>query len=300
MGPFLLRAGALLLVYSSAIAATYPDPASLARDLRSLSQSLQQNPEQPPAVPANWQVQTPDGTYSISSAPLQNFLKSPFQKRQAEIWLDHLAGQLENSSSPIPNLNRSRETLNRILAQPEFAGDRPPNALERFLDRVLTAISDWLNRIFHMIGGQSSVGAALLFVLIIFLALLILFLVFHHEKKGLTLNLQSYAAPLAARNWEQWLLFAREAADRGDLRTAIQCSYWSGISRLQESGALPSDLTRTPREYLRLLAKPSSFTFALQTLTLHMETFWYGPGTATPSNLSACFESLEALGCRIR
>jgi predicted membrane metal-binding protein len=195
-------------------------------------------------------------------------------------------------------LEHARAELNRILAQPEFAAARPPNALERFVELIREVIGKWLESLFP-VGHLAPIAGTLLFVLILLVALVAVFLLVRNQQRGVLLALKPGAGNMPARSWEQWLASAREAAERGDLRKAIQCSYWAGISRLQESGALPADLTKTPREYLRLLRSPASLVDAMRTLTTQLETFWYGPGEATSADLSTCFRSLEDLGCKV-
>jgi len=195
-------------------------------------------------------------------------------------------------------LEQAQAELNRILAQPEFAAARAPNAFEFFLNRIRNAIIDWLDNLFH-VGRHSPIAGTLLFLLIAMVALAAVFLLIRNERRGILLALETGPGGMLARSWEQWLASAREAAERGDLRKAIHCSYWAGISRLQDSGALPRDLTKTPREYLRLLRSASPLAEAMRTLTAQLESFWYGPGKATAADLAKCFRSLEDLGCKV-
>lgn len=278
----------------------FADTASFARELRGLQHSLHDGDAASlsNSLPEQWQVQTRQGTYFISSAPLRKILDSGAPVSEAALWIDHLREQMDGADSSGPNLELSRSRLTQILAQPEFAPDQPPSALERLWDKIRTAISDWLDSIFRF-RRTSPLGPVLLFALIATLALAILFLLFRNDHASLLLKLQAGEVSVPARSWEQWLLSAKEASDRGDFRKAIQCSYWAGISRLQESGALPADLTKTPREYLRVLSSPA-LSSAMRSLTLHLETYWYGRDEATSAELSACFQSLEELGCKVR
>ena len=117
--------------------------------------------------------------------------------------------------------------------------------------------------------------------------------------------LQSAAVP--TRSWQEWVFAAREAAGRGDYRMAIHCSYWAGIARLQDLGALSPDRAKTPREYLRALTKaklvlPETLATkqqALSLLTSRLEKIWYGYQIATEADFRDSLTQLEILGCHL-
>ncbi|MBV9266302.1 MAG: DUF4129 domain-containing protein, partial [Acidobacteriaceae bacterium] len=70
--------------------------------------------------------------------------------------------------------------------------------------------------------------------------------------------------------------------------------------RLQAIGALPNDLTHTPREYVRVLSgtQTAENTKSFRTLANAIERCWYACMPATPEDFSICLKSLEALGCK--
>jgi hypothetical protein len=115
------------------------------------------------------------------------------------------------------------------------------------------------------------------------------------------------AATVPSRSWQEWVFAAREAAGRGDYRMAIHCAYWAGIARLQDLGALAPDRAKTPREYLRALAKsklvlPETAATRLQALSMltsRLERIWYGYHIATETDFRDSLTQLETLGCRL-
>jgi hypothetical protein len=248
-----------------------------------------------PKLPDVWQVQTADGVFSISTAPLKALIKNDPPK--APMWLNHLARQLEGYSSSGPRAD-ARVALKRILARPEFAGNGPPNAWERFRQRVFAWIGRWLGRFFTAMGGHAT-GAWLVFWLVLISAAALVAFWMIQRGRG-TAGLQLSGAPrdLPVRTWDEWIAAAQAAAQVGDLRSAVQCSYWAGVTRLQAKGALPPDRARTPREYLRALAAGESAA-PFRALAQSHERCWYAYVPATPEDFSRCLQSLEALGCQV-
>jgi hypothetical protein len=110
---------------------------------------------------------------------------------------------------------------------------------------------------------------------------------------------------VTARTWQEWIRTARQAAARGDFREAVHSAYWAGIARLEETGALPRDRTKTPREYLRLLnasrfeaASPQqNYKEPLTALTSRLERIWYANRAASSEDFSDSLRQLGALGC---
>jgi hypothetical protein len=264
----------------------YPSAGAFANDLRRMENA-------PPVdLPDEWRVRTNQGTFTISTAPLKKAADS-------RAWLKHLEEQVDGFEGRRAGGDGARAQLAAILAQKEFAGARPPNALERWMERVRSAIAHWLDASFHF-GEMPPIGVLLMVVGVLVVAFGVLMLVLRRERESYRLGLNSGAFGMPVRSWEEWSRAARAAADSGDLRKAILCAYWAGISRLQASGELPADMTKTPREYLRALgARGSNVAAALRALTTRLETFWYGPGRATEADVAACFDALKDVGCQI-
>ncbi len=304
----------------------FPNPASLVSVLRQLEHSLNARnaPQVCAALPLLWRVRTPDGDYSISTTPLRSLLDRFSSTAHgdriiddrivsdAQTWLEHLATQLDSYRSAAPPVNQAHARIERILAHPEFAANAPPNAWERFWARVGARTGRWIEGLFNF-SRVHSTSSVVIFCLAVAgaVSLLAFFLFRLRRRQRYNFNLSGSPLPSLLRTSQAWLQAARAASNHGDLSTAIQCAYWAGIARLQESRALPESNTYTPREYLRLLSSPpqrlatspavgnDAGIIPLRTLTSYLERFWYARAAATAEDFSACLASLEALGCQV-
>ena len=299
----LARIAPLLLGCSGLCAQT---PAAVAAELRGIEQDLNAYSviEHRDALPSGWNVNSRDGDYFIPAAPLHTLLGltstsgSPVVAiMPAKQWLDAHATQLESLASAPEPPGSAWWTLVRILARKEFA---PPAPLSLW-DRIRARINQWLAQLIERLFGNISkypVTGNIVFwaALAGALGLLAYWLItlFRPGPERLTLT-DSHAAA-ALRTSGEWLAALSAAKRRGDMRAAVQCAYWAGVARLQDTGDLPAATARTPREYLRS-AKPAVLD-PLRSLTSSLERFWYGCAEPTAVDLSACVQSLEELGCR--
>jgi len=269
----------------------FPDPASLAAELHRLENGRQIVSSLPPS----WVVEASGRRYSISTAPLRKMSSIQTQRT----WLDQLATQLETFPAAPNTPASARKQLDRILSRREFAPVRPPTFWERLTQRIV----DWIAGIIRSIvayAKQHPNGGTILFWLAAAGAVGLLgfwLLRFWTGKRRTPLSQPEPAA--LGWTWQQWLLSAREARDRGDTRRAIHCTYWAAVVRLQEMQLLPRDLTRTPREYLGLLSDAEISHVPLAALTSALERFWYAARPASPADLRESLDHLEALGCRL-
>jgi hypothetical protein len=269
------------------------------------------------SLPQAWAVDSGGRHYDVPTDLLVSRLdkaeKEPELRRQqieqARDYLDALAAETVSLSVQPPQSTVSARTkLNAILARSEYKHARQRSWWEILRDRISEILQDALDRIFRRVGGQSSLGYALLWIGVCAAAILIGYWIFHRwfrAAKGVEMALQSAAVPL--RSWQEWLYAARESAGRGDHRMAIHCAYWAGITRLQDLGALAPDRAKTPREYLRALAKaklvmPETLATrqqALSLLTSRLEKIWYGYQIATEADFRDSLTQLETLGCHL-
>jgi hypothetical protein len=231
------------------------------------------------------------------------------QISQTSAYLDALAEETEALSARSPsNDAAARAKLNAILSRSEYAQVREESWWDKMRDRIYEILSSALDRILRRVGGQGSLGYALLWIALCAAVVLIAYWIvqqWSRRGRGEEMDLQAAAAP--ARSWQEWVFAAREAAGRGDYRMAIHCAYWAGIARLQDLGTLAPDRAKTPREYLRALANsklvmPEMLAprqMALSTLTSRLEKTWYGYQTATEADFRDSLTQLEALGCHL-
>jgi Domain of unknown function (DUF4129) len=298
---------------SASFARSAYDATSFAAELRRIAAVLEKKPSKrqiaalQDSLPSQWAVATPEGSYSISSDPLRNELASGSEDL-AQVWVEHLAEEVESSTRTAPNSPLARQELTRILARREFAGVAPPGAWELFRQRVAMWLERMLGRLF---GGivRYPIGAEILFWALVLIAVgfiaMWLFRYFASSEKMHALP--SKASVVSTLTWQEWVRGAREAAKRGNYREAVHCAYWAGVVRLEDTGTLPKDRTKTPREYLRLLAEPvpgqlmasPTHREPLAALTTKLEQVWYANRGAAPADFSESLRQLEALGCSL-
>ena len=287
------------------------DVLSFAAELRRLDAALQGNPsavkiaEYRKALPSSWNVSTPEQTYSISTKPLQDQLGAS-STLKAETWIEHLQVEIERSHEKEPTSVSAKPELDKILGGREFASVRPPSAWELLRQRIAA----WIGRMLAALFGNISrhpIGAEILFWLLLiggvaFVALWVFRFVSNRDGGN---SFKPTSSIVTARTWQEWLRTARQAATRGDFREAVHSAYWAGIVRLEETGALPRDRTKTPREYLRLLnasrfaaASPQqNYKEPLTKLTSRLERIWYANRAASSEDFSDSLRQLGALGC---
>ena len=269
------------------------------------------------SLPKAWAVEAGGRHYDVPTDLLVSRLvkaeKQPElrgqQIDQARDYLDALAAETASlSGQPPTRTDSARSKLNAILARSEYAHTRQQSWWEKLRARINEILFNALVRIFRRVGGQASLGYALLWIGVCAAAILIAYWIFRRwfrTARGEEMALQAAAVP--SRSWQEWVFAAREAAGRGDYRMAIHCAYWAGIARLQDLGALAPDRAKTPREYLRALTKsklilPETLATrqqALSLLTSRLEKIWYGYQIATEADFRDSLTQLETLGCHL-
>ena len=290
------------------------DVPSLTAELARISAVLEKKPSANDlatlrdSLPGEWKVTTTDKEYSISTGFLRAQLKADSISK-AHAWVEHLKEQLEGYSTARPTGTADgRAELDGILRSPEFSAVHPPTRWDIFRQRVAA----WLERmLLRMFGGmaQYPIGGQVLFWAIVvlcvgFLALWVFRFTVSRDRID-ALPPGHVVAP--TRTWQEWIRVARLAASRNDFREAIHAAYWAGIARLEDTGTLPKDRTKTPREYLRLISQPArgelmppvAYREPLTVLTNRLERTWYGNRAASGDDFRDTLEQVEALGCQL-
>ena len=293
------------------------DVTSFAAELRRLEAELQKKPSPTgirdfrDGLPPSWNVSTPERKYSIPTKRLQDQLNGSSTEK-ALTWLEHLQLEIEASRrTEGPPLADAHAHLNKILASRGFAGVRPPTYLELLRQRV----SAWLQRMFiKLFSGLSRhpIGAKVLFWVVLIAGIgFVALWIFRYITGRDSMNFfQPGNTTVTTRTWQEWIHGAREAAARGDFREAVHSAYWAGITRLEETGTLPRDRTKTPREYLRLIdTQPrgaevdgqaaADYKKPLAALTSRLERIWYANRMACLEDFDDTLRQLEALGCSL-
>jgi Domain of unknown function (DUF4129) len=267
------------------------------------------------SLPSTWTVDTPDGKYEVSSEPLRFLLddagKNAAQRdariAQAQAWAGEMIVQVSAyASQAIPPETGARARLDQILRRREFAADFSPTAWQKFQQRLRA----WIGRIFGNLWnrmGQHPVAARTLFWLLMVGAVvcLALFVFRIWSQRARMQPLQAPASSVVRQSWQEWIRDARLAADRGDFRHAVHAVYWAGVVYLEDSGALPRERSRTPRERVRQLLATAPDRSAggtqrretLAGLTVHLERAWYAGIPATESDFQDSLQLVEILGC---
>jgi uncharacterized protein DUF4129 len=287
------------------------DRASFSAELGRLDKALQGKPsaanlgELRRSLPATWSVSTPEHTYRISTNPLRDKLSSSAAIK-AETWLEQLQVEVEAPGWKTTNSETARAELNKILTGPGFQGVRPPSALDLLRGRVAAWVGRMLMKLFGNIS-RHPIGAEILFwLLLLGGATFIALWLFRYVSAQDSMNAFRPASSIVtSRSWQEWMRAARQASARGDLREAVHSAYWAGITRLEETGALPRDRTKTPREYLRLLhvagadtsGPRANYNEPLAKLTSRLERIWYANRVADSEDFNDSLRQLEALGC---
>jgi hypothetical protein len=293
------------------------DVTSFATELRRLDVELQ-NKRDPSGIkdfreelPTFWNVSTPERSYSISTKPLRDQLNEA-STDNAETWIEHLLEELQSAQRAEGQpLAAAHTQLSKILAGRGFEGVRPPTYLELLRERA----SAWLQRmLLKLFFGLSRhpIGAKVLFwvVLIAGVGFVALWIFRYLSGRDSMSFFQPGSTTVTTVTWQEWIHAAREAAARGDFREAVHSAYWAGITRLEETGRLPRDRTKTPREYLQLIdARPTGakvdshaaedYKKPLAALTSRLERIWYANRLARLEDFDDTLRQLEALGCSL-
>ena len=264
----------------------------LKQDVESAAQSADQLRALRESVPETWVVEDGGRRFVVPSRLFAARLlraEKDSQSRGQEIdqarnYLDALAAETAALSGHArPDIESARSRLNAILARPEYHRNREKSWWDKFRERINEMISNALDRLLGRVGGQKPLGYALLWIGVCAAAVLIAYWIFRNWfRAARTTEMDLLNAVIPVRSWQDWVFAARESAGRGDYRDAIHCSYWAGIARLRDLGALSADRAKTPREYLGALSKskvlqPETFTArkqALSLLTFRLEKIW--------------------------
>jgi hypothetical protein len=291
------------------------DLASFTASLQHISSELEKNPsgdklaELRDSLPENWTVKTFEGDFKVSSEFLKEKLKSSAGDEEAKAWVDHLLAEVKSYSSPFAKTgSNARGELAKILTGAEFASVQPPSAWDLFRQRLAARIARLLFKIF---GGleRYPIGGQILFWLLIlggvgFVAMWLFRFMVSRDKMD---ALPAGEIVSATRTWQEWIGLAKEAAAQKDFREAVHSAYWAGIARLEDTGIVPKDRTKTPREYLRIVAEPSAHELAprpvykepLAELTKRLERVWYANRKAEAVDYEVTLRQLEAMGCQL-
>jgi len=123
------------------------------------------------------------------------------------------------------------------------------------------------------------------------------------QRRARMEELKAPVAPRVTQTWQEWMRAASVAADGSRFRDAVHSLYWAGIVCLEDTGVIPRERWRTPRERMRRLASDRVHDIAkqrdaLRALTARLERIWYAGAPATQQDFVESLGWVEELGCR--
>jgi len=258
------------------------------------------------SIPAAWNVTHAGQRFEVPTLMLVLHLGSlgekPDDHSLREELRTRLAFMLEEARALCdlaePEITDARARLEEILKRPEFAGVHAPGWLERMREKISAWLGDLLDRAFGGVRGSPLLGEAFVWTLLaVLFAVAVVWAArtIGRSPRSLMLRLPPQETP--TRGGRTWAAEALEHAARGRYRDAVRCAYWTAIHSLAERGTWEIDLTRTHREYLRLLPAHHVMGPAMKAVTHRFESVWYGGGAATESDFRDTLIHLEKLGC---
>jgi hypothetical protein len=190
------------------------------------------------------------------------------------------------SSAPAlaPGHDAERAVLRQLLAGREYRDLEETTAKDSAYEKV----GNWLNHLLESAVRASArapwLGQALVWGFIAAVSIALLWGLLQLERRWRIRLVPEDRSPApgsaSAIPWQQWMEEARRAAQAGQWREAIHLLYWASISRLESKRLWPADRTRTPREYLALVAPDDPRQPGLVALTGSFERVWYGGRSA--------------------
>jgi hypothetical protein len=257
------------------------------------------------SLPDAWTVKHNDQTYSVPTKEISEALRQTQSDSKKdtlallELRLNLMRRQAEElaDASSGPSLADANDKLNTVLNRNEFREASGPSAWDVIRARINRWILEHILRLLNLLHISKKTGNALAWG-VLFLAVVLLFYVVYRwlVKSSNTAEFHAEVEP-SGRDTRHWTQEALAAAERGDFREAIHCTYWASIARLEDARILPQDRARTPRESLRLLDQHPKEQGVLQSVTRSFELIWYGYRPVSAADWAGTKEQLEKMGC---
>jgi hypothetical protein len=192
-----------------------------------------------------------------------------------------------------------RKALNAILAERAYRGVTEMSPRERFLEWFYNLLDRFLSSLVRLGSRAPWIVTVLRLLLLAAISTALIWFLLRIERRSRVRIVPDVApspdAP-SAREWQLWLKDAQAMAAKGLWREAIHFLYWAAIARLESRRVWPADRTRTPREYLALLAASDQRKPGLTELTRTFEQTWYGGRAAAATDFDAALKRAAALG----
>ncbi len=258
-------------------------------------------------LPAYWEVRAGSGKFEVSTAWLgaalgeiethpgqapglwqQIVARLDFQREQAEA----LAARSEG-----PPLAAARAQLNAIFRGAEFRGLAGPTPWQLWWQRIETWIGTRIERLLERLHlGAETSGYVAYGLIAVALVLLSVALWRSLGRRAREWG-EEAPQPAPAADWRSWVREAFDAAERGEYRAAIHAAYWGAVARLENSGVIPGDRSRTPREIVRELDSQADLRGPFRDLASRFELAWYGYRPPQAADWQETKSQLERMGC---
>jgi hypothetical protein len=292
--------------------------ASFQAELRRIQNALEASPTSAAEIsaiegslPHQWDVETAEHTYEVPSEPLRTLLdralKDPSRQathvREAAEWTQELAAEADGYAANDEQRPDARGKLQRILAAREFDTEYKQSGWDRLQERFWAWIGRMLDSLAERISRYPLAARGFFWLLLMGAVACVAMLVFRAwQRRARMEELKVPVAPTGTQTWQEWMRAAKLAADSGSFRDAVHSLYWAGTVCLEDSGVIPRERWKTPRERMRRLASgrvhPAKQRDALQALTVRLERVWYAGVPATQQDFLESLGLVEELGCR--
>jgi hypothetical protein len=271
--------------------------------VRALKADPQKTEEAIRNLPSAWHVEVDGRSFEVSTETVRQELGAWQRKHEdaaldsAERHLELLRDQASASEQSPPDFSSRRLALNNILSRHEFHDVHGQSWIDRLKQRIKDLLLKWIGQAISA-SAIPVISDIVVYGLIVIAVLCLAYWMYRSLRESTRLaTIMPVAVPVSAKKWPIWMAEARAAAARADWSNAIHLAYWGGISFLEIQGAWNPDVARTPREYLRLLPAASTHQTALRSLTVRLESVWYGMRVADEEGFRQAVAELERLGC---
>jgi hypothetical protein len=257
------------------------------------------------SLPRNWMVQTEQSETTVSTDWLTYDLlqgerdtsKSKLRKISSRLAaMRKAAAEFEPGPSQ-PSEKSARADLDKILQRREFASSGGPSQAELLEARISRWIGERLVRLLSLLHVGRTTGNVVTWGIVGLAFALLCYWASQNLFRRSRAQMPAVQQSNAKEESRQWAQEALAAAERGDYREAVHCSYWATIVHLEALGILKRDRARTPRESLRLLEPHPKERQLLGDFTRHFELIWYGYRPALRDDWTNARSHLEKMGC---
>lgn len=202
---------------------------------------------------------------------------------------------------PMASPEARKERIADILSRSEFRAAKT-GAIEKFIESIRDWIEKQIERIVRLFDSDFSFGdtktlsTIIALVSIVFLVFLLIYIVLKiRRKRRFTSNATEAVEDLGGS--QEMLDGAARMAAAGDYRTAIRLVYMATLYRLDESGLIRFDRTRTNWEYLTSLRKHSDLYQTMRPITMSFDRKWYGHESSNRddyANFLSAYQAVES------